>query len=293
MGFVRQPSAWLVWVLVVALVIATVVPLRTVRAADNGPAPLAVGAGRSVRLVNLGGPDGDRLLSRIVADLAVAVERVEAFWGLDWSREIVIVVTGSGREFGVLADGSAGGGTEQRWADIAAVTIADRVDPARRVAVGQRIVFAPGAAQMSESALRIVLAHELFHYAARADTALDAPRWLMEGVADFIARPRTVAAGVPLPEALPSDADLDAPGPQRAHAYEEAWWFTGFVADTYGTAALRNLYQSACGVGHTDPAAAVRAVLGIDMVDALTRWRQWLTQHTPPASHRTGETARA
>lgn len=34
---------------------------------------------------------------------------------------------------------------------------------------------------MSATALRIVLTHELFHYAARVDTALDAPRWLTEG----------------------------------------------------------------------------------------------------------------
>jgi len=34
---------------------------------------------------------------------------------------------------------------------------------------------------MSDSALRIVLTHELFHYAARVETALDAPHWLTEG----------------------------------------------------------------------------------------------------------------
>ena len=50
-------------------------------------------------------------------------------------------------------------------------------------------MFAPGAAAMSDASLRIVLRHELFHFASRADTAADAPRWLTEGVADFVGRP--------------------------------------------------------------------------------------------------------
>ena len=56
-------------------------------------------------------------------------------------------------------------------------------------------MFAPGAAAMSDASLRIVLRHELFHYASRAETAADAPRWLTEGVADFVARPLPAAPG--------------------------------------------------------------------------------------------------
>jgi hypothetical protein len=130
---------------------------------------------------------------------------------------------------------------------------------------------------MREQALRIVLSHELFHYAARADTAVDAPRWLTEGVADYVARPRTPLPEVtPPPTALPSDADLAAPGPQRSQAYDRAWWFARFIADTHGTATLRALYRAACGVGHTDLPTAVHDVLGTDMAGALADWQQWL-----------------
>jgi hypothetical protein len=138
----------------------------------------------------------------------------------------------------------------------------------------ERIMFAPGAAEMRDAALRIVLRHELFHYAARAATAADAPRWLTEGVADFVARPATSR-----PEAavatLPTDAELT--GPDRSLAYERAWWFSRFVAGRYGPGKLRELYQRACGPGHSDLATAVRDTLGADLPAVLAQWRQWAT----------------
>jgi len=236
-------------------------------------APMIVGD-RSVRLIGLAGPAGNHLLSRVASNMDAAVEAVEAFWGVDWSRTISVVATGSDDQFRE----AAGGGSEAQWADIAAVNVADYTDPANRVAVGQRIVFAPGAANMSESALRIVLTHELFHYAARADTALDAPRWLTEGVADFVARPSTPkpADALDLALTLPSDADLDTAGPQRSLAYDRAWWFARFVADAYGAGKLRAFYRAACGVGHADVVSALRDALGTDYGGVFARWKEWM-----------------
>ena len=53
---------------------------------------------------------------------------------------------------------------------------------------------------------------------------------------------------------LPTDADLDTAGATRTLAYDRAWWFARFVADRYGTDALRRLYVRACGPGHPDVA---------------------------------------
>jgi hypothetical protein len=233
--------------------------------------PLIVGD-RSVRL--LGVPATDRLLSRVASNIGAAIDQVEAFWGRDWSRDISVLAAGSDEQFRV----AAGGGPPAQWADIAAVTVFDSVDPTHRVAFGQRIVFAPGAAEMGESAFRIVLTHELFHYAARVDTALDAPHWLTEGVADFVARPATPvpADALSIALTLPSDIDLDTPGPQRSLAYDRAWWFARFVADSYGVAKLRAFYLAACGVGHTDVLTAVRDVLGTDYAGVLAGWKQWM-----------------
>jgi hypothetical protein len=253
-------------------------PARSASSAVVGmtTAPRLVVVGdRTVRMTNLCGPRAKVLLGRVAANIGPAVDAVEAFWGTDWPRDIAVVATGSQRQFEV----EAGGGPAAQWADIAAVAVADRVDPVRRIAAGQRIVFAPGAADMSEPALRIVLSHELFHYAARADTVVDAPRWLTEGVADYVARPHTsLPEAAPIPTALPSDADLNAPGLQRLLGYDRAWWFARFVADSYGTTTLRALYRAACGVGHADLPAAVHDVLDTDMAGVLAGWQQWLTR---------------
>ncbi len=272
----------LAWVFLAEAVVAAAVPLRPGSGPPaHRPGPIRAAAAvvvvgdRTVRLTGPGGPAGDRLLSRVASNVGAAVRRVEDFWGADWPREISVVGAGSDEQFRA----AAGGGPAAQWADIAAVTVADRVDPAHRVAVGQRIVFAPGAGDMSEPALRIVLTHELLHYAARRDTALDAPRWLTEGVADFVARPITAvpATAVPAVSALPSDPDLDTPGPQRSAAYDRAWWFARFVADTYGTATLRAFYVATCGARHADLSAAIHDVLGADPAGLLVRWRHWLS----------------
>lgn len=248
---------------------------RAVPGIPNPPsaAPPYGGERRFVDPIDLGGPAGQALLDRVGANMADAVTAVEAFWGADWPQRITVTATGTDAQFAALANGAVGDGPA-RWSDVAAVAVADRVDTEHRVVTGQQLVFAPGAATMSTPALRIVLAHELFHYAARVDTAADAPRWLVEGVADFVARPGPVPPG--LAAVLPTDGDLDSPGPARVQAYDRAWAFARFVADRFGTGKLRELYLTACGPGHLAPAVAVRRVLDADLPEVLAGWRHWL-----------------
>ncbi len=229
-------------------VVATSSPTRTLTMAD----------GRTAQLIDLGAPGGTALLDRISAELPGATGVVTAFWGAQWPRDVIIVVAGSQEQFAALAGGDT---------DIAATTTADR------------ILFAPGAAAINAADLRIVLRHELFHYAARPETAADAPTWLTEGVADFVGRPVTTQPPAPVPAALsgqlPTDAELAIAGPGRSAAYDRAWSFTSYVADAYGADRLRALYLEACGQGHSDVAAAVWNTLGVELPVVLNRWRQW------------------
>jgi hypothetical protein len=242
---------------------ATAAPHAPPPVASSAPAPtshtLILRDGRTATLIPLGGARSAGLIARITAELDSAADAVTAFWGEDWRRDIEIVAASTDEEFSAMG----GGGS-----DIAAATT-----PAR-------IVFAPGAAAMSDEALRIVLRHELFHYAARADTATDAPRWLTEGVADFVGRPPEPRPGPQRAAdlaSLPTDADLDTAAGTRSLAYDRAWWFARFVADRYGTPTLRRLYLAACRPGHPDVATAVRDTLGADLTQVVASWRQWLS----------------
>ena len=132
---------------------------------------------------------------------------------------------------------------------------------------------------MSDGALRIVLRHELFHFASRARTAAGAPRWLTEGVADYVGRPPTPHPGPALAASLavvPADADFDAPGRARSLAYDRAWWFSRFVADRYGPDTLRRLYLAGCAPGKGVD-SAFREVLSDDESSVLAAWRAWLS----------------
>jgi hypothetical protein len=212
--------------------------------------------GRTVRLVGLGEHTAP-LLRRIAGQLDDAADAVTAFWGPDWPREIVVVAASTDAQFAAVGGGDS---------DTAATT------------TGERITFAPGAANMDDASLRIVLRHELFHYAVRSETAADAPRWLTEGVADFVGRPSAplpANAAAIMRRGLPTDAELS--GPERSLAYDRAWWFARFVADTYGTEGLRALYLRACGHGHPDLATAVQDSLGTDLPAVLAAWPQWRT----------------
>lgn len=253
-----------------AVAAAVVLTARPERAA---PIPEPVAAAPQLRTTSLGGARTDALLDRVRVELPGAVAAVDSFWGDDWPHRIDVVATATEAEFVDRAHLDP----RRSWNDIAAVSVADDVDVTRRMVSGQRIVLAPGASTMSDSALRIVLTHELFHVAARADTALDAPRWITEGVADFVARPPApLPAGAAANVALPTDAELDAPGPDRSAGYDRAWWFARFVADTYGADGLRRLYLRACRPGHGDFAAAVRDALDTDLTDLQARWAVWL-----------------
>lgn len=238
----------------------------------SADATRVLAGGRILHLSDLGAPGATGLAAGINSVMDTAVAAVQQFWGPDWPQDIVVVMTASAEQFSA----EAAGGDPAQWSGIAAVTVADQVDAHHRIAVNPRIVLAPGASAMPVQSLRLVMTHELFHYASRAYTAQDAPVWLAEGVADFVARAPTAIPVGARDQALdfPVDADFEAPGPQRAQAYDRAWLFARFVAETYGTRALHDLYLAACGDGHPDFPTAAHRVLGGDV---LTAWHTWLS----------------
>ena len=144
----------------------------------------------------------------------------------------------------------------------------------------------PGAAAMSDAALRIVLRHELFHYAARADD-----RARRAAVADRGRRrlrrrgpptPRPGPARPPSLAQLPTDADLDTVGATRSLAYDRAWWFSRFVADRYGTADAAQPLRARRAGPATPTSRRPSATRSAPTRSVLAAWRDWLTRLACP-----------
>ena len=132
---------------------------------------------------------------------------------------------------------------------------------------------------MSDASLRIVLRHELFHYAARADTAADAPRWLTEGVADFIGRPQT-----PLPA---NAAVMTAARTPHRRRVERTRTLAGLrpslvVQPVRGRASTAPRPCGRCTSGRADTATPTwpprcRTPSEPTSPDCWPQWRQWRT----------------
>lgn len=252
-GVLTATAAWALPVLIAA---PPADPGSTA-AIPEAPAPLTV-EGR--RVVVLGNPGA--LTDRVAAHIGPAIRAVEDFWGPDWPAEITVEIASDDTEFSART----GLGPE-----MAGAAVAGWVDPRHRIAAGQALVLAPGVADIGEQAFAVVLTHELFHYATRAVTALDAPRWLQEGVADYVARP--APASTPAPDRLPEDADFTATGAELSAGYDRAWLFSRFVAGHFGPQRLRALYEAGAGPERTDTDSALRRTLGLTPAELLAAWR--------------------
>jgi hypothetical protein len=226
------------------------------------------------------GHPGSAVAPRLVDEMAGALASLSEFWGPHWHVGVLLIAAQTDAEFAALVGGEHTNG-------IAAAAVADRVD--NGVAVGQRVVFAPGSAALPPDQFRVVLRHELFHAAARTVTGDHAPLWLVEGVADYNGRrgsgtpfrnaaptlTSALAAGR-VPDHLPTDEDIDGPGPRRTQAYEEAWSVAQYVAEAFGEPKLVQLYRYGADRAPGPQGTAIQRALGIDEATLVRQWQSWL-----------------
>ncbi|CAA9271286.1 MAG: hypothetical protein AVDCRST_MAG41-2916 [uncultured Corynebacteriales bacterium] len=231
----------------------------------------------------LGHPANARRLPAIAAAVDIAVPRVRAVVGAGTPARVAVIVPGDQREMSVLV------GEKLVLSTIAAVAVADSVDPSTAQARGQRVVVNPANIdRIGPLGRQVVLQHEVAHVATRGVTGPGTPIWLTEGLADWVGY---ADSGLPdrqigdelraalrtgrWPGRLPTEADFRGDSPRLALAYEEAWSACRFLARQAGPAELLRLYR-AVGTA-ADPAAAVDAQLrrsvGMSLPEFTARWR--------------------
>lgn len=261
--------------------------------ADHGASIAAIG-GTGARLpLWLSGPlaverDGDVLVAA-AGDAAQARRYLEA--ARRAVAQVRAVVPGPG---GLVVEVPADAEGLQRtldtepgqYAAIAAVTAS--VDGSQ--AAGSPVhVFLNRAVydDLDPAAAQVVMTHEAVHALTHAVGARQAPLWLVEGFADYVALrdvdlPLTRTAGQVaaqvrkdgVPEALPLDGEFDPSTSHLGAVYEAAWLVCVTLAEHGGERALVDLYEQVRDGG--DLATALREHVGWSEADLTAAWRDRL-----------------
>jgi hypothetical protein len=230
---------------------------------DFGPVVVA----RGVHGLVFGHPDRAARVADLAAALDRAVPAVDAVWDRDWSQAAAVLVPDDAAEFSALAGDQPLAGT---GADVGAVTVLERSG-----AAASRIVISPAAVRhLSTSAEQVLLRHELTHVATAAVTTDGMPRWLVEGFAEYVARPdETGTTLTAMPSHLPADAAFDPSTPTAVAAYEQGRLACAYVVSLAGRAGLARLYGSAGSAGLPE---ALHTVLGTDVAGFESGWRTYV-----------------
>ena len=184
---------------------------------------------RGTHSLVLAHPSNAARLQSFAAVVDAVVPRVRAVVGAGTPDRVAVLIPDDQAEMSALVGGRLVLGK------IAAVAVADSVDPSRRVAGGQRVVVNPANIdRLGTLGRRVVLEHEVTHLATRGVTGPDTPIWLVEGLADWVgyrdsglpARQvgdelRAALRGGHWPGRLPTAADFRGDSPRLALAYEE------------------------------------------------------------------------
>lgn len=235
----------------------------------------------------LGPADDTAELRGIGVDVDAAVPAVTAVWGVDWSRQVAVVVPAGAAQFGALA------GPQARSGELAAVAVDAGTDARSGAVLGQRLVVNRKQwAGLSGIGRGIVLRHELTHIAAAAITSPSTPRWLVEGFAEYVANRTSgqtvraaaaelaadVARGA-VPEQLPRNADFAAGNGHAAQAYQQGWLACRLIAERAGAGELVRFYRLVAGAVAPPEQAladALQAVLHETPAQFVEQWRGYL-----------------
>ncbi|GAB3281367.1 peptidase MA family metallohydrolase [Parasphingorhabdus pacifica] len=236
----------------------------------------------------IGHDENEPLVKRLSQLVDHSVAEVTEVWGPDWSQQAAVLLPGSRAELRAMV------GPRFAVDGIAAVAVADHVDPARRRVEGPRIVFNHRTTEgLSGTALRVVLQHEITHLAARADTVDGAPMWMLEGFADYVGyrdsglnfqeiapdlleQLRTEGR----PTSLPSNQDFHLAGRKLDLAYQQSWSVVSYIEERVGEQRLVALYRRVAG--STSPSTydtALREIVGMSTAELVEKWGERLERH--------------
>jgi hypothetical protein len=249
--------------------------------------PLAVRQGPHTLVLAHPGHVADSVTFGDLVEKSVPV--VTRVWGSGWNDNVAVLIPDTPAEF-VAVTGSVGDSH-----DVAAVAIADGVDP-NGIVLGARIVINPSTlTQLDAAGRRLVVQHELTHIAARVATSDQMPTWVIEGFADYVGNldsgrtARVTAAELAaevrsgkLPAQLPTAQDFDGSNPRLPQVYEESWLACRLIASRVGEQGLVRFYKAVSKAAVTDQqgavAVALRTIMKTTPAQFIAGWRRFVSE---------------
>ena len=254
---------------------------------ENGPIVVA----RSAKGLVIGHPEDASKIEGIQREVESAVEHVSKYVGTAWGERTVVVLPADDDELQRILE------SPQVPFEFAAVADSEYTTLDEDATAGQfagtRVVINPANFNPSSSFNRLLIRHELTHVALAERTGPLTPRWLSEGMAEWVSHsgsdlPTTTLAG-PLPflvekegvpDYLPLDSDFGYIG-EAGVGYASGWLLCRYVAQRWGDRKLLELFDE---MGSTTGLArpgeklndTLRSVLKIDEAALLRAWRPYV-----------------
>lgn len=168
----------------------------------------------------------------------------------------------------------------------AAVT-AGEGDGAGRPPAGRVVVNPATFRKLSSTGALVVFAHEATHVASRQATRAGTPRWLSEGLADYVGYRHSGLSEADItaelrswlrhhdpPRTLPGDDAFTGDSGRRLPvAYELAWLAVRELARQHGMEQLVRFYRAVGAARPGDVDRVMRRTLGVSLRDFTVRWR--------------------
>lgn len=252
---------------------------------ENGP--LVVD--RTAHALVLGHPTDTSALSEISGAVESAVKHVIKYVGATgWNDRVVIVLPNDKDETNRVLE------NPQTFFEFAAIAKPLRTAPAVGPSkyAGARVVINPLHFDAADAWTATLLRHEITHVALFERTGPLSPKWLVEGVAEYVGNAEstlsvhaltgnlTAAVSAPgHPDTLPGDNDfglLDDAG----DAYALSWTVCRYIVSRYGRAAMFRLYdemgnETGLDLPGRKLADALRKVLHTDEATLVRGWRPY------------------
>ena len=227
------------------------------------------------------------LLRGYARDVDRTVPRVDGVWGNLWSRRVLLVVTRTEDEMASLL-----GGRPATYRQLAAVTRGE-LGAAEGTAAADRVLVNPKAyAELSDVGRRVIMGHEITHVAVRSRTQEWTPKWLSEGLADYVGY---LGSGLPTaviaqelaqdvrkgraPAQLPRNDSFGTTNSRLPQTYEMSWLACKMIVERHGGRDALVEFFRVIGSPGGDASVVDRAfhdVLGTTRAAFTKEWRSYV-----------------